>query len=119
MMAMYSCDIQASSEFRSRSRWQQRLQSTDSSGPPSTADVLGKVHAVLSRRRGRITSEEMKEGTSFFTVGSVLPVVESFGFADGMCSPLLLATRPAHQAFPAEIRKRTSGAASPQLIFKG
>ncbi|KAK0538540.1 Cytoplasmic GTPase/eEF2-like protein (ribosomal biogenesis) [Tilletia horrida] len=76
MLAMYSCDIQASTE------------------------VLGKVHAVLSRRRGRITSEEMKEGTSFFTVGSLLPVVESFGFAD-------------------EIRKRTSGAASPQLIFKG
>ncbi|KDN46624.1 putative translation elongation factor 2-putative [Tilletiaria anomala UBC 951] len=76
MMAMYTCDIQASTE------------------------VLGKVHAVLSRRRGRITSEEMKEGTSFFTVGALLPVVESFGFAD-------------------EIRKRTSGAASPQLIFAG
>lgn len=42
----------------------------------------------------------MKEGTSFFTVGSVLPVIESFGFAD-------------------EIRKRTSGAASPQLVFAG
>ncbi|KAL9934685.1 hypothetical protein V8E36_006460 [Tilletia maclaganii] len=76
MLAMYSCDIQASTE------------------------VLGKVHAVLSKRRGHITSEEMKEGTSFFTVGAILPVVESFGFAD-------------------EIRKRTSGAASPQLIFKG
>lgn len=76
MLAMYSCDIQASTE------------------------VLGKVHGVLSRRRGRITSEEIKEGTSFFTVGSLLPVVESFGFAD-------------------EIRKRTSGAASPQLVFKG
>lgn len=59
MLAMYSCDIQAST------------------------DVLGKVHAVLSKRRGRITSEEMKEGTSFFTVGSLLPVIESFGFADG------------------------------------
>lgn len=76
MLAMYSCDIQASTE------------------------VLGKVHAVLAKRRGKIISEEMKEGTSFFTVGSLLPVVESFGFAD-------------------EIRKRTSGAASPQLIFKG
>jgi ribosome assembly protein 1 len=59
MLAMYSCDIQAST------------------------DVLGKVHAVLSRRRGRIISEEMKEGTSFFTVGSLLPVIESFGFSDG------------------------------------
>ncbi|KZP01342.1 P-loop containing nucleoside triphosphate hydrolase protein [Calocera viscosa TUFC12733] len=76
MMAMYACDIQAST------------------------DVLGKVYAVVSRRRGRIVSEEMKEGTSFFTIRALLPVVESFGFAD-------------------DIRKRTSGAASPQLIFNG
>lgn len=76
MLAMYSCDIQAST------------------------DVLGKVYAVVARRRGRIVSEEMKEGTSFFTIRALLPVVESFGFAD-------------------EIRKRTSGAASPQLIFNG
>ncbi|WWC70408.1 uncharacterized protein I206_104358 [Kwoniella pini CBS 10737] len=75
-LAMYTCDIQASTE------------------------VLGKVYAVVARRRGRIVSEEMKEGTSFFTIRAMLPVVESFGFAD-------------------EIRKRTSGAASPQLIFSG
>ncbi|KAL0960835.1 hypothetical protein HGRIS_005851 [Hohenbuehelia grisea] len=76
LLAMYSCDIQAST------------------------DVLGKVYAVVARRRGRIVAEEMKEGTSFFTISALLPVVESFGFAD-------------------EIRKRTSGAASPQLVFSG
>lgn len=65
-----------------------------------TADVLGKVYGVVARRRGRIVSEEMKEGTAFFTIRALVPVVESFGFAD-------------------EIRKRTSGAASPQLIFAG
>lgn len=42
----------------------------------------------------------MKEGTPFFTILSLLPVAESFGFSE-------------------EIRKRTSGAASPQLIFAG
>jgi ribosome assembly protein 1 len=42
----------------------------------------------------------MKEGTPFFTILSLLPVAESFGFSD-------------------EIRKRTSGAASPQLVFAG
>ncbi|KAJ7202781.1 elongation factor Tu GTP-binding domain-containing protein 1-like protein [Mycena pura] len=42
----------------------------------------------------------MKEGTSFFMVSALIPVVESFGIAD-------------------DIRKRTSGAASPQLIFAG
>ncbi|KAJ6620812.1 translation elongation factor 2 [Mycena sp. CBHHK59/15] len=76
MLAMYTCDIQAST------------------------DVLGKVYGVVAKRRGRIVAEEMKEGTSFFNVSALLPVVESFGFAD-------------------DIRKRTSGAASPQLIFSG
>lgn len=76
LMAMYSCDIQASTE------------------------VLGKVYAVITRRRGKILAEEMNEGTPFFTIRASLPVAESFGFGD-------------------DIRKRTSGAASPQLIFSG
>ncbi|OAX83835.1 hypothetical protein ACJ72_01792 [Emergomyces africanus] len=76
LLAMYSCEIQASTE------------------------VLGRVYGVITRRRGRILSETMKEGTPFFTILSLLPVAESFGFSD-------------------EIRKRTSGAASPQLIFAG
>ena len=66
----------------------------------NTAEVLGKVYGVITRRRGRIVAEELKEGTPFFTVKSLLPVAESFGFAD-------------------EIRSKTSGAASPQLIFSG
>ncbi|EON69497.1 elongation factor EF-2 [Coniosporium apollinis CBS 100218] len=76
LLAMYSCEIQASTE------------------------VLGRVYGVITRRRGRILSESMKEGTPFFTIVSVLPVAESFGFSD-------------------EIRKRTSGAAQPQLVFQG
>ncbi|GJJ15740.1 hypothetical protein Clacol_010018 [Clathrus columnatus] len=76
MLAMYSCDIQASTE------------------------VLGKVYGTVAKRRGRIIAEEIKEGTSYFTVKAMLPVVESFGFAH-------------------DIRTRTSGAASPQLIFSG
>lgn len=75
-LAMYACDVQASS------------------------DVLGKVYAVLNKRRGKILSEEMKSGTDFFTIHAEMPVVESFGFVD-------------------EIRKKTSGAAQPQLVFAG
>ncbi|XP_078283410.1 elongation factor-like GTPase 1 isoform X2 [Rhinoraja longicauda] len=74
MAAMYTCDIMA------------------------TAEVLGRVYAVLSKRAGRVLQEEMKEGTEMFIIKAVLPVAESFGFAD-------------------EIRKRTSGQASPQLVF--
>ncbi|KAJ5367577.1 Translation elongation/initiation factor/Ribosomal beta-barrel [Penicillium brevicompactum] len=76
MLAMYSCEIQA------------------------TTEVLGRVYGVITRRRGRILSEVMKEGTPFFTILALLPVAESFGFAE-------------------EIRKRTSGVAQPQLIFAG
>ncbi|VEU20249.1 DEKNAAC101191 [Brettanomyces naardenensis] len=76
MLAMYVCDIQAS------------------------AEVLGKVYAVVQKRKGSIVKEEMKEGTPFFTITAKIPVVEAFGFSD-------------------DIRKRTSGAASPQLVFAG
>lgn len=66
--------------------------------PPS---ALGRVYSVITRRRGRILSEEMREGTPYFTVTATLPVRESFGFSD-------------------ELRKRTSGeAASPQMTWGG
>ncbi|RAL68447.1 hypothetical protein DID88_007176 [Monilinia fructigena] len=58
MLAMYSCEIQASTE------------------------VLGRVYDVLTRRRGHILSESLKEGTPFFTIVSLLPVALSFGFSD-------------------------------------
>ncbi|TSK53819.1 Elongation factor-like GTPase 1 [Bagarius yarrelli] len=57
-----------------------------------------RVYGVLSKREGRVLNEEMKEGSDVFIIKAVLPVAESFGFAD-------------------EIRKRTSGLASPQLVF--
>ena len=74
MAAMYTCEIQA------------------------TAEVLGRMYAVVSKREGRVLREEMKEGSDVFDVTAVLPVAESFGFAE-------------------EIRKRTSGLANPQLVF--
>ncbi|KAK4705835.1 ribosome assembly protein 1, partial [Phenoliferia sp. Uapishka_3] len=97
-LAMYSCDIQA------------------------TGEVLGKVYGVVAKRRGRIVSEEMKEGTAFFTIRALLPVVESFGFADGSFSlDPRTRTRPILRlsCLFTEIRTRTSGAASPQLVFHG
>ncbi|MCJ1272140.1 Cytoplasmic GTPase/eEF2-like protein (ribosomal biogenesis) [Lobaria immixta] len=75
-LAMYSCEIQASTE------------------------VLGRVYGVITRRRGRIISESLHEGTPFFSILALLPVAESFGFSDEMLT-------------------RTSGGASPQLVFHG
>ncbi|KAI9814273.1 MAG: Cytoplasmic GTPase/eEF2-like protein (ribosomal biogenesis) [Phylliscum demangeonii] len=60
LLAMYSCEIQASSE------------------------VLGRVYGVLTRRRGRILAESVQEGTPFFTILALLPVAECFGFSDEM-----------------------------------
>lgn len=76
MLAEYLCEIQASTE------------------------VLGKLYGVITRRRGKVITEELKEGTPFFQIQAELPVVESLGFSE-------------------EIRKRTSGAANPQLVFAG
>jgi ribosome assembly protein 1 len=63
-------------------------------------ESLGRVYDVLTRRRGRVLSDAMNEGTSFFTIQSLVPVAESFGFSE-------------------EMRKRTSGEAQPQLVFVG
>ena len=60
--------------------------------------VAGKMYGVLSKRHGRVLHEDLKEGTSLFDIQAVLPVAESFGFCE-------------------EIRKKTSGLASPQLQF--
>ena len=59
----------------------------------------------------------MKEGTSFFNVTALLPVVESFGFSDGRVS--FVVRFILWLTGPSDIRTRTSGAASPQLIFSG
>ncbi|KAK3680244.1 Cytoplasmic GTPase/eEF2-like protein (ribosomal biogenesis) [Recurvomyces mirabilis] len=76
LLAMYSCEIQAS------------------------AEVLGRVYGVITRRGGRIVSESLLEPSTNFTILALLPVAESFGFSD-------------------EIRQRTSGFAAPQLVFEG
>ena len=80
------------------------------------ADVLGKVYAVIARRRGKVLVEDANEGTSLFNIEASIPVIESFGFADGeytaTCKTKII-------DYWIEIRKKTSGAASPQLIFNG
>jgi small GTP-binding protein len=76
MLAVYQCDIQTS------------------------ADFLGRVYGVLSKRNGRVINEEYNEATNFFTIHSKLPVIESFGFGH-------------------DLRSKTSGIAVPQLVFDG
>lgn len=61
-------------------------------------DVIGGVHAVLARRRGRTFAQEQKDGTPLSVIKAFLPVVDSFGF-------------------DLALREATSGKAFPQLVF--
>jgi ribosome assembly protein 1 len=66
MLATYTCELQTEAQY------------------------LGKVDGVLSRRRGKILSEDIKDGSTLFTVEASLPVVESFGFVDGKYNFIVL-----------------------------
>lgn len=56
------------------------------------------MYAVIGRRHGKILSADLMEGSGTFMVKAILPVIESYNFAQ-------------------EIRKQTSGLAYPQLMF--
>eukprot|EP00397_Hematodinium_sp_SG-2012_P009846 GEMP01009943.1.p1 GENE.GEMP01009943.1~~GEMP01009943.1.p1 ORF type:complete len:928 (-),score=144.75 GEMP01009943.1:481-3264(-) len=45
-------------------------------------EVVGKVYGVLHKRRTKILSEEMREGTSTFIISAHIPLSESFGLVD-------------------------------------
>ena len=64
----------------------------------TTQDFIGKLYAVIGKRRGKIVEELLTEGTDLFVCKAYLPVIESFGFAE-------------------ELRRMTSGAVMPQLVF--
>lgn len=53
---------------------------------------------MIGRRNGRVINDEMIEGSEMFVINSLIPVAESFGFAE-------------------EIRTKTGGLAMPQLVF--
>jgi ribosome assembly protein 1 len=63
-----------------------------------TSELLGKVYGLLNSCRAHVVSEQLKQGTPLFAIRALLPVVTSFGFAEALS-------------------KRTSGAASVQLVF--
>eukprot|EP00756_Hemistasia_phaeocysticola_P048367 Hpha_TRINITY_DN22798_c0_g1::TRINITY_DN22798_c0_g1_i1::g.34290::m.34290/K14536/RIA1; ribosome assembly protein 1 len=59
---------------------------------------LGKVEAVVQRRRGEIVDFVPQEGSDAFVIEATIPVVESFGLTQ-------------------ELRMHTSGLAQPQVEF--
>lgn len=62
-------------------------------------DQLGKLYGVFNKKRGKILSEDIWEGTNIFTISALIPMNESIGLA----SSLIDAT--------------SGGASHPQLVF--
>ena len=59
---------------------------------------VGKIHSVVSKRRGEIINEIPSDENIKCTIEAIVPVAESFGFVE-------------------EIRKKSSGLANPMLRF--
>ncbi|KAL9188657.1 hypothetical protein ACHAXT_007035 [Thalassiosira profunda] len=65
----------------------------------SSLSGLGSLHAVLSRRRGKVVTDEMVDGTDLIQVTATIPQAESFGLAP-------------------ELMKKSSGeVTAPELVF--
>ncbi|KAJ5074290.1 eukaryotic translation elongation factor 2a tandem duplicate 1-related [Anaeramoeba ignava] len=60
--------------------------------------VVGSVYSILNKKRGKVISEEAKQGTTDSIVSGYLPVIESFNFTS-------------------ELRSVTKGQAFPQSVF--
>ncbi|KAJ2508240.1 translation elongation factor 2 [Coemansia sp. RSA 2052] len=50
----------------------------------STMDKASSVHALIRSRRGKVTEESQKPGTSLCIIKALLPVAESFGIAENL-----------------------------------
>ncbi|KAJ2320358.1 translation elongation factor 2, partial [Coemansia sp. RSA 2681] len=50
----------------------------------SPMDKASSVHALIRSRRGKVTEESQKPGTSLCTIKALLPVAESFGIAENL-----------------------------------
>ncbi|XP_075591036.1 elongation factor 2-like [Dermatophagoides farinae] len=61
-------------------------------------DNISGVYSVLNRRRGIVTSDEVRPGTPLHEMRALLPVAESFGFTS-------------------DLREKTQGKAFPQCVF--
>lgn len=66
----------------------------------ATPENYGKVYGVINKCRGKVTKEEVQEGTNNFLIEALIPVMDSFMFND-------------------DIRKKSCGIAYPQLVFHG
>lgn len=48
----------------------------------ASPDTYGVVYNVIHRFRGRVIQEEIQNGTNFFLIDALIPLVEGFEFND-------------------------------------
>lgn len=60
----------------------------------ASPEVYGNVYSVIQKYRGRVVQEEVQDGTNFFLLDALIPLVEGFAFNE-------------------EIRKKSCGIAYP------
>ena len=66
----------------------------------ASPEVYGAVYNIIDKVRGKVVQEEIQDGTNFFLIDALLPLMESFGFNYS-------------------IRDASKGIAYPQLVFHG
>lgn len=66
----------------------------------ATQDTYGKIYQAIEKCRGKVTEEELQEGTNNFLMKCIVPLIEGFVFTE-------------------EIFKKGCGIAYPQLVFHG
>lgn len=66
----------------------------------ASPETYGIVYSTINKFRGKVINEEIQDGTNFFLLDALIPLVEGFAFNES-------------------IRKKSCGIAYPQLVFHG
>ncbi|ETO23979.1 hypothetical protein RFI_13179 [Reticulomyxa filosa] len=89
-----------------------------------SSEVLGSIYDVIGKRKGKITGDSIVEGTNLFDIRATLPVVASFGFANGiifflsiLCKHIGVNDNNFFVCGLSELREQTEGNVVPQLTF--
>lgn len=93
----------------------------------ATSDAIGVSCEVLARRRAKVIAQDLKEGTLLYSIRALMPVVESLSAWAPKDSPVrevnagakyqVRGMKMTRESFSDELRKRTSGVGSAQLVF--
>ena len=66
----------------------------------ASPETYGIVYSIVNKFRGKVIKEEIQDGTNYFLIDALIPLIEGFAFNDS-------------------IRKKSCGIAYPQLVFHG